>query len=130
MIGESSVVHVTAKQFEQLVAEGFSQIPAELRAGIENVAIVIEAEPSAAVRAGLGLADTETLFGLYTGTPLTERTSNFGGMPDRIIIYRQPILDACDTPEQIRREVARTVIHEVAHHFGIDEGRLRELGWG
>ena len=121
---------ITPPQFEQLVAEGLAQIPAELRAYIENVALVIEDEPSAAVRAEVGLGEDETLFGLYTGTPLTERTSDYAGLPDRIIIYRQTFLDEFDSPEEIRREVARTVIHEVAHYFGIEEERLRELGWG
>jgi len=116
-------------QFERLVAESLSLVPPEFRRWMDNVAIVVEDEPSEEVRREMELADDETLFGLYTGTPLTERTVDYAGLPDQITIYRLPILDEFDDPAEIRREVARTVIHEIAHHFGIGEDRLRELGW-
>lgn len=120
---------VSEREFERLVAEGLAMVPSEFRGLLDNVAIVIEEEPDEAIRAELGLAEDETLFGLYTGTPLTERSLDHTGLPDKITIYRRPFLEEFDDAEEIRREVARTVIHEIAHHFGIDERRLTELGW-
>jgi predicted Zn-dependent protease with MMP-like domain len=96
---------------------------------LDNVQIVVEDEPSEELLVEMGVPVDETLFGLYTGTPLTERTGEYAGMPDRITIFRLPLLDECDDKNQLQREVARTVIHEIAHHFGIDESRLAELGW-
>src|SRR5436190_112918 len=116
---------MTAREFEKLVEEGLALIPAELRAFIQNAQVVIEDEPSDE----MGVPADETLFGLYEGTPLTERTTEYSALPDRIIIFRRPLLEEFDDPGEIRREVARTVIHEVAHHFGIDDDRLTELGW-
>jgi predicted Zn-dependent protease with MMP-like domain len=122
-------VRVSAREFEQLVAEGFAMIPAEFRRHISNVQIVIEDEPSDELLDELEVPADETLFGLYEGTPLTERSTEYSSLPDRIVIFRKPLLEEFDDPLDIRREVARTVIHEVAHHFGIDEERLVELGW-
>jgi predicted Zn-dependent protease with MMP-like domain len=116
-------------QFEKLVEEGLALVPAEFRRLMDNVEIAIEDAPSAEVLAACGVPAGETLFGLYEGTPLTERTTEYAAFPDRIIIYRRPLLDEFADPGAIRREVARTVIHEVAHHFGIDDDRLAELGW-
>lgn len=116
-------------QFENLVEEGLALVPAEFRQWMDNVEIAIEDAPSGEVLADLGVPEDETLFGLYDGTPLTERTGESAAFPDRIIIYRLPLLEEFDDPATIRREVARTVIHEVAHHFGIDDDRLAELGW-
>lgn len=104
-------------------------IPAELRALINNVQIVIEDAPSDELLDEMGIPDDETLFGLYDGTPLTERTTEYAALPDRIIIFRQPLVEEFPDARALRREIARTVIHEVAHHFGIDDDRLTELGW-
>jgi predicted Zn-dependent protease with MMP-like domain len=120
---------MTTREFEKLVEDGLAMIPVELRSLIANVQIVIEEEPGPALLDELGVPEDETLFGLYTGTPLTERTLEYAALPDRIIIYRRPLLEEFDEPDELRREVARTVIHEIAHHFGIDEDRLAELGW-
>jgi len=122
-------VAITTREFERLVAEGLEIIPEELRGYISNVQITIEEEPSNELLNELGIPPDETLFGLYEGTPLTERTTEYSALPDRIVIFRRPLLEELDDPLDIRREVARTVIHEVAHHFGIDEERLVELGW-
>jgi predicted Zn-dependent protease with MMP-like domain len=119
----------TASEFEKLVEDGLTLIPKEIRSRINNVQIVIEEEPSDALLDELEVPPGETLFGLYAGVPLTERTIEYSALPDRIIIFRRPLLEEFDKPPDIRREVARTVIHEVAHHFGIDEARLAELGW-
>ena len=120
---------LTASEFEKLVEDGLTLIPGEIRSRISNVQLVIEEEPSDELLDELGVPPDETLFGLYTGVPLTERTAEYSALPDRIIIFRRPLLEEFDNPLEIRREVARTVIHEVAHHFGIDEDRLAELGW-
>ena len=120
---------MTAREFEKLVEDGLAMVPGELRSLISNVQIVIEDEPSAELLEELGVPDDEALFGLYSGTPLTERSSDFADLPDRITIYRLPLLEEFDDPDELRREVARTVIHEIAHHFGISEERLAELGW-
>lgn len=104
-------------------------IPEELRGYISNVQVTIEEEPSDMVLKAMGVPADETLFGLYEGTPLTERTAEYAGLPDRIIIFRRPLIEEFDDPLDVRREIARTVIHEVAHHFGIDEERLVDLGW-
>ena len=122
-------MRIPAVQFEKLVEEGLKLIPTEIRRLMDNVQIVIEEKPSDALLDDLGVPGNETIYGLYEGVPLTERTTEYGAFPDRIIIYRIPLLEDFDDPEELRREVARTVIHEVGHHFGIDEDRLAELGW-
>ena len=111
--------------FERLVAEALDSLPPEIAEAMSNVEVVIEDEPPAEfVRAG------HTLLGLYHGIPLTERAHYTNVMPDKISIYRGPITRLARTPSTIREQVRRTVIHEVAHHFGIDDSRLHELGWG
>jgi predicted Zn-dependent protease with MMP-like domain len=122
-------VAITTREFQRLVTEGLEIIPEELRGYISNVQITVEDKPSDELLNELGIPSDETLFGLYEGTPLTERTTEYSALPDRIVIFRRPLLEEFDDPLDIRREVARTVIHEVAHHFGIDEERLVELGW-
>jgi predicted Zn-dependent protease with MMP-like domain len=112
------VIDVTEERFESLVADALDGIPEELGRLMDNVVVQVR-ELS---RAGL--------LGLYQGIPLTER-EQYGGMamPDRITIFRLPILERCSTEEEVRREVRITVVHEVAHHFGISDERLTELGW-
>ncbi len=118
-----------AREFDRLVEDGLALIPEEIRALMNNVQIVVEEEPSEELLEELGVPPDETLFGLYQGVPLTERSTAYSALPDRIIIFRRPLLDEFDDPLDIRREVARTVVHEIAHHFGISEERLVELGW-
>jgi len=122
-------MRISPEQFERLVQEGLKLIPAQIRRLMDNVQIVIEDHPSDKLLEDLGVPEDETIYGLYEGTPLTERTSEYCAFPDRIIIYRRPLLEDFRDPDQLRYEVARTVVHEVAHHFGIDEERLAELGW-
>ena len=96
-------------------------IPPALAQAIDNVVILVEAKHP----------EDPELLGLYCGTPLTERDTTYAGaLPDTITIYREPLLEICDTEADVVEEVAITVIHEVAHHFGIEEDRLHELGWG
>lgn len=109
---------VPFERFSELVAEALDGIPEELGTHIDNVVVRVQERS----RAGL--------LGLYEGIPLTKR-DQYGGMvmPDRITIYRQAILDHCRSEEQVVHQVRVTVIHEVAHHFGISDERLHDLGW-
>lgn len=114
------MVDVPLERFEDLVAEALDGIPAELGRLMDNVAVFVkEGSP------GSGL------LGRYEGIPLTKRDRGYEGMvlPDRITIFRLPILARCATDADVVRQVRITVIHEVGHHFGIDDARLRELGW-
>lgn len=113
---------MTRAEFEDLVSEALDTIPPELAQLVSNCVVLVEDE---APRGMPGL------LGLYEGTPLTQRELTYAGvLPDRITIYRRPILAMCSNHEQVVSEVRITVIHEVAHHFGIDEDRLHDLGWG
>jgi predicted Zn-dependent protease with MMP-like domain len=117
------MVTMSAEEFEQAVADALDEVPPELTRLMNNVVILVEDEPPQ------GVPD---LFGIYEGTPLTERGSWWaaGALPDRITIFRGPTLRACDTVDDVVEEVLVTVVHEIAHHFGIDDERLHELGWG
>ncbi|OFE15795.1 hypothetical protein BA895_21460 [Humibacillus sp. DSM 29435] len=114
---------VSDEYFEQVVGEALDSIPADLAAAMSNVVVLVEAEPP---------ADEPELLGIYEGTPLTERDGwwDAGSLPDRITIFAGPLQRLCSTAEQLRDEIAITVVHEVAHHFGIDDAHLHELGWG
>src|SRR5699024_6188673 len=116
-----AVIEMSGEEFENAVGDGLDLIPEELAQHIDNVVILIEDEPTAE----LGEAD---LLGLYEGTPLTERDEWWaaGSLPDRITIFRGPTLRMCTSPEEVVEEVAITVIHEIAHHFGIDDVRLHK----
>jgi predicted Zn-dependent protease with MMP-like domain len=124
------VMRLLPGEFEKLVAEGLKLVPDEFRPFLDNVHVVVEEEPGADLLEKMGVPPDETLFGLYTGMPLTQRSIEYSGFPDRISIFRRPFLDEFDNPDEIRHEVARTVLHEIAHHFGISDDRLAELGWG
>ena len=117
------------KTFEALVAEALDRLPPDIQEKLENVEVVVEWRPSPALLRRLGLGPGDTLFGLYEGVPLTQRTSGYGlVLPDKITIFRQPIEAYSRSDEQVRRRVRHTVLHELAHHFGISDDRLRELG--
>ncbi len=108
------------RRFEELVSEALDLVPDELMRLLDNVVVLVEDEPP-----------EPGLLGLYEGYALTDRGWDYSGaLPDRIFIYRNPILAICETDEDVVDEVAITVVHEIAHHFGIDDGRLHELGWG
>ena len=109
-------------EFELLVSDALDDLPPELAALIDNCVILVEDSPPP------GEPD---LLGLYDGVPLTERGTTYSGvLPDRIFVYRLPTLAICETPEDVREEVHITVVHEIAHHFGIEDARLHELGYG
>ncbi|MFC0712565.1 metallopeptidase family protein [Cellulomonas biazotea] len=109
--------------FEDAVRDALDEIPPELARLIDNVVVLVEDDPP---------PDDPELLGLYEGTPLTERGEWWaaGSLPDRITVYRRPTLAICADRDEVVEEVAVTVVHEVAHHFGIDDDRLHELGWG
>jgi predicted Zn-dependent protease with MMP-like domain len=114
-------VRMDPQRFDELVSDALDLIPPELAAAMDNVVVLIEDRHP---------EDAE-LLGMYEGVALTERDSDyFGSLPDAITIYRQALLDVCESEDEVVEEVAITVIHEIAHHFGIDDERLHQLGWG
>ncbi|MCU1494052.1 MAG: hypothetical protein JWO62_1816 [Acidimicrobiaceae bacterium] len=115
----SDMVAMSLEEFEVLVADALDGLPVDLGATMENVAVVVD-----------DLSPPGRLLGLYQGVPLTLRGDHYSAsMPDRITIYMATICAACQSKQEVRELVRRTVIHEVAHHFGIDDDRLKELGW-
>ncbi|MEC5179157.1 metallopeptidase family protein [Arthrobacter sp. CG_A4] len=114
--------------FDAAVSDALDRIPPELAKTMNNVAIFIEDDYTPQP----GEDPDTVLLGLYEGVPLTERDSwwDAGSLPDRITIYRRPILEICESREDVIEEVTVTVVHEIAHHFGISDDRLHELGWG
>lgn len=114
-------IELSRREFEELVADALDEIPAEFTATMDNVVVLVEDSNP----------DEPNLLGLYQGIALTERMSDYGGvLPDTITIYQGPIQAVCETEGDVVREVAVTVVHEIGHHFGMDEDALHELGWG
>ncbi len=113
------MINIAPERFEEMVTTALDSLPPDLGELMRNVAVVVEHDPG-----------PPGLLGLYEGIPLTSRTSYYSGvLPDRITIYQQAICAICYTEPQVADQVRKTVIHEVAHHFGIGDERLRELGW-
>jgi predicted Zn-dependent protease with MMP-like domain len=113
-------VSMSPERFEELVSDALDQIPPELMAALDNVVVLVEPRND----------EEPDLLGLYYGVALTERDSSYAGSPpDMIFIYRDALLDMCESEEEVVEEVKITVVHEIAHHFGIDDERLHELGW-
>ena len=110
-----------AARFEDLVADALDEVPAELMALLDNVVVLVEDRHP----------EEPDLLGLYEGYALTERGWDYGGaLPDRIMVYRLAICDICEDEDEAVEEVTVTVVHEIAHHFGIEEEKLHALGWG
>jgi predicted Zn-dependent protease with MMP-like domain len=108
------------QRFDELVSDALDLIPPQLAAMMDNVVVLV----------GDRHPDEDDLLGLYEGVALTERDSNYAGsLPDTITIYRDALLDVCDGEDEVVEEVKITVVHEIAHHFGIDDDRLHQLGW-
>lgn len=108
-------------RFDELVGDALDLVPAELAAAMDNVVVLVEPRNP----------DEPELLGLYEGVALTERSADYAGeLPDRITVYRDAVLEMCADEDEVVDEVAITVVHEIAHHFGIPEERLHELGWG
>ena len=114
-------VRMGRERFEELVGDALDAVPAQLLDLLDNVVILVEDDPP---------PEDPDLLGVYEGHALTERGWDYSGvLPDRIVIYRRPILAICESQEDVVEEVTVTVVHEIAHHFGIDDERLHELGW-
>ena len=119
------------ERFERLVAEAVDSLPEEFRLRLENIDIVVKEQPSLGQLAELGLKRGDTLLGLYQGVPLTSRGRSYGLVaPDIITIFQKPIESQCRNDAEIMAEVRSVVQHEIAHHFGISDARLRQLGRG
>jgi predicted Zn-dependent protease with MMP-like domain len=119
---------MTRSRFERLVEEALQLIPKRFRDAMQNVAVVVEDEPSDDLLDEMEIPEADTLFGLYQGTPLPERGWAHGNnLPDRISIYQGPIEDACDSDDDIRDCVAETVIHEFGHYFGMSEEEIEAI---
>ena len=119
---------MTRQEFSALVEEALHEIPRRFRAAMKNVAVIVEDEPTPDILEDLEIEPGGSLFGLYHGTPLTERGWGYGNtLPDRISIYQRPIEAACADDEEIRDCVAETVIHEFGHYFGMSEEEIEEI---
>jgi predicted Zn-dependent protease with MMP-like domain len=114
--------------FERLVARALAGIPAPFREALAEVAIVVEDEPTPQQRRENDLADDDMLYGLYEGVPRTEYGADWSGVPNRITLFRLPLEEDFADPAELADEVRITVMHELAHHLGIDDNRLDELG--
>ncbi|SVA38966.1 uncharacterized protein METZ01_LOCUS91820, partial [marine metagenome] len=122
------VISISREQFEGLVRRALSQLPSDVKNHLENVDIVVDESASAAQLVGTGIENKMELLGLYEGIPLTERYGYDLVLPDKITLFQKPIETICETQEQITEEIRMTIVHEIAHHFGIDDDRLHSLG--
>ncbi len=118
------MVDMSEEEFEDAVGDALDSVPTRLTDLMDNVVVLVQDEPPP--------GEPDDLLGLYEGTPLTERDSWWaaGSLPDRILVFRGPTLRMCADRDEVVHEVAVTVVHEIAHHFGIDDRRLHDLGWG
>lgn len=119
----------TLEEFEQLVAQALDDLPDDIRQYLQNIEVVVAEWPTAAELRSVGMKPGQLLLGLYQGVPLTKRGNRYGlVLPDKVTIFQGTIERVCRTREQVVRQVQRTVKHELAHHFGINDDRLRDLG--
>jgi len=123
-------MRIPREEFERLVAEAIDGLPQEFAEHLDNVEFIVEDYPKPEDYGERGMHPGEVLLGVYRGVPLTRRSA-FGGnvLPDQIKLFQRPIERVCTTPRQIVREVRHTVLHEIAHHLGISDERLTELGY-
>jgi predicted Zn-dependent protease with MMP-like domain len=119
---------MTRAEFERLVLEAVTLIPKRFRREMRNLALVVEAEPSLELLEEMEIEPPDSLYGLYQGTPLPERSWAFGNhLPDRITIYQRPIEEDCEDEDEIRAVIGETLIHEVGHYFGMSEEEIEEI---
>lgn len=117
---------ITNQQFEKFINDAIDRTPPVYKERLQNVAFLLEDDPSPEQRQKLQLADDQSLFGLYEGVPLPSR----GGLkilPDKITIFKNPILSVCSSPEEVKEKVRHTIWHEIAHYFGLDHSQIHEL---
>ena len=113
------MLSVDKDEFERLVVQGLDALPDQMVEGLDNVIFVVEDRP-----------ESDDILGLYDGVALTERGDyGYGELPDRIVIYREPLLEHCESLDELVQEIHVTLVHEIAHYFGIDDDRLHDLGW-
>jgi predicted Zn-dependent protease with MMP-like domain len=117
-------MRVNPEEFDDLVAQALDGLPDDFADLLENVAVTTEEEPAPEDLAELDLDPGDELFGLYQGIPLTVRDTFYSALPDRVVIYRGPILRACATRREVVREIRDTVIHELGHHFGLGDHEM------
>lgn len=120
------LLRVSAERFDELVAEAIDTMPPEFAELLDNVFVVVEEAPSAEDLVALGMhpREADELLGLYQGTPIGERGTEYVDLPDRVVLYRRPILKVCRRERDVRAEVRDTLIHELGHHFGLDDDEM------
>ena len=122
------MIRLSQREFAALVLQAYRQLPGRVKRRLDNVDISVQDWPDPE---DLELVEAEgTLFGLYTGIPLTEREGIGPVLPDRIVIFRRPILEHCSSPEEVSEEIRVTLLHEVGHYLGLSEDALHRLGYG
>jgi len=121
---------LSRQEFRRLVSQAITVLPPLVVERLENVEVVVEDRPTREELAMAGIEPPETLFGLYTGTPLTERGTSYGMvLPDKITLYQRSIEEACRTERQVREQIRTTLMHEIGHHFGLSEDELEGAGY-
>jgi len=130
LLGRGRPIHLNLEQFNKLVTQALAEIPEEFLEKLENLEIVVEEEPSPDLLFELGLGKRDVLFGLYQGIPRPDK-STFQGMslPDRITLFRNSIVGSCRSRPEVLASIKKTLVHEIAHHFGFSEKRIRQLGY-
>jgi len=124
------VTSISREQFQNLVLQALSDLPEYVRHSLQNVDVVVDDVASMNQIVGTGIENAMDLLGLYEGIPLTERYGYDMVLPDKVTLFQKPIESICDTQEQIAEEISKTLIHEIAHHFGLDDDHLDRLGSG
>jgi predicted Zn-dependent protease with MMP-like domain len=120
---------INRKRFEEIVVEAIDGLPAEIAEAMSNVFVVVEDWPSPETLEEMELRSRHQLLALYEGIPLIKRSTAYSALPDRITIFQGPIQSMCSREGELREEIRKAVVHEIAHHFGISDSRLRELGY-
>jgi predicted Zn-dependent protease with MMP-like domain len=124
-------MHISHKEFESIVEQALGRIPEMFRAQLHNLTMIVEERPSPDLLQEMGLPPGDTLFGVYTGIPLPERSvMEPPPEPDMILIFMEPLMAACHSRKELEEEISITVVHEIAHYMGLSEDRLGELGYG
>lgn len=128
---DNRALHLSTEAFAALVDQAIARIPAEIHTYLDNIMITVQRRPSPEILADLGYAADEPLFGLYTGTPLTDRSVTEPPLyPDSIVIYQEPLEECCSSLEELIEEIEITVVHEIAHLIGFSDEDLEALGYG
>jgi len=124
------VTSISREQFQNLVLQALSDLPGDVRHSLQNVDVVVDDVASMSQIVGTGIENAMDLLGLYEGIPLTERYGYDMVLPDKVTLFQKPIESICDTQEQMAEEISKTLIHEIAHHFGLDDDHIDRLGSG